>query len=357
MTSTHTSQYSDLSDFLIKHSSNNNKHDSSGNKKAITHTRIASAELKIYGGAYNILPDELPLFRSLYYDHVFVKKRKEYLTEKQLDFAGPILVDFDFRYDLQVTSRQHTHDHIADMIELYLEKLKNLLVFEDNKRFPIFIMEKPHINRDTTKGITKDGVHMIIGIHMEHVLQVMLREQIVAEIGDIWDLPLTNTWEDVFDKGITTGSTNWPVFGSQKPKCDAYKVTRFVTVEYNSADDDWVTVAHDPNGIDFSKDLHLLSAQYDGHVKFEMNEQIKEEFNKRSNEKPKAKKAKGKLNVIFEEEHAGDIQLSDIVNPEILAKAVDHIMSSLKTTELLLSRRPSVPALNSTSLMKSLINK
>lgn len=326
-------QYSDLSDFLIKHSSNSNKHDSSGNKKAVTHTRIASTELKIYGGAYNISPEELPIYRSLYYEHVFVKKRKEYLTEKQLDFAGPILVDFDFRYDLQVTTRQHTHDHIADMIELYLEKLKNMLVFKDNQRFPIFIMEKPHVNRDTTKGITKDGIHMIIGIQMEHVLQVMLREQIVAEIGDIWDLPLTNTWEDVFDKGITTGSINWPMYGSQKPKCDPYKVTRHVTVEYVTADDEWVTVAHDPNGLDLSKDLHLLSAQYDGHVKFDMTEQTKDEFNKRSSEKPRAKKAKGKLNVIFEEEHPGDIQLSDIVNAEILAKAVDHIMVKLKVTE------------------------
>ena len=48
-----SSQYNDLSEFLIKHSVNN-KNIESDNKKKITHTRIGNKELNINGGSYNI---------------------------------------------------------------------------------------------------------------------------------------------------------------------------------------------------------------------------------------------------------------------------------------------------------------
>ena len=90
-----TSQFKDLKDFLVKHSAK-------GNTGApITHTRIGDKDSAIYGGAYVIPKEDLSLFHTLYYDHVFVKKNKEYLTEKQIE-NGPIVVDFDFRYNHDV---------------------------------------------------------------------------------------------------------------------------------------------------------------------------------------------------------------------------------------------------------------
>jgi hypothetical protein len=86
------SQFKDLSEFLAKHSAKSN----SG--VVHTHTRIPSKELNIYGGSYVIPKEELKIFYELYYDHIFVKKKKEYLTEKQLENEGPMAVDFDFRY-------------------------------------------------------------------------------------------------------------------------------------------------------------------------------------------------------------------------------------------------------------------
>ena len=44
-------------------------------------------------------------------------------------------VFFDFRYEFSVTTRLHTIEHIQDMISLYLEELKEILVFEENKPF------------------------------------------------------------------------------------------------------------------------------------------------------------------------------------------------------------------------------
>jgi hypothetical protein len=38
-------------------------------------------------------------------------------------------------------------------------------------------------------------------------------------------LPLINSWEDVLDKGITEGTTNWQMYGSRKPGNEAYELT------------------------------------------------------------------------------------------------------------------------------------
>ena len=122
-----TSQYKDLSEFLAKHNAK-------GDKSAIiTHTRIGDKDLNIFAGSYSIPKEELRIFHSLYYDNVFVKKRKEYLTERQLENNGPMAIDFDFRYNYDVETRQHTKEHIQDMVLLYLEEIKEYFIFEENK--------------------------------------------------------------------------------------------------------------------------------------------------------------------------------------------------------------------------------
>jgi P4 family phage/plasmid primase-like protien len=336
---TSSTQYNDLSDFLTKHNSKDKDTNKSGSKSKITtHTRIGSQELSVYGGSFSIDKEELPTYYRLYYEHVFVKNRKEYLTERQLDNNGPILVDFDFRYDYSVTSRLHTQEHIQDMVQLYLEELKGLLVFEENKPFPIFIMEKPNVNRVADKQITKDGIHMIIGIQMDNTLQMILRKRIIEQMGDIWELPLTNNWEEVLDEGISKGCTNWQMYGSQKPGFEAYKLTYYLTAELDVTDNNWMTTGKSIKDINLLNDLQLLSAQYDNHVKFEINPKIQEEYNKLLETKLKSNKQKKstfktKVNLQVEEETFGDIQLNDIINQDILKRAVDQIMEDLKVNE------------------------
>jgi P4 family phage/plasmid primase-like protien len=327
-----SSQYNDLSDFLAKHNTKNINKD----KCSITHTRIGNQELNIYGAAFTINKEELPVFYRLYYEHVFVKNRKEYITEKQLDGQGPILVDFDFRYDFSATKRFHTQEHIQDIISLYLEELKAFFIFEENKQFPIFVMEKPNVNRVVEKQETKDGIHMIIGIQMDNIMQTMLRDKILKQIGDIWELPLTNDWNSVLDEGISKGTTNWQMYGSQKPGNEAYKLTYYLTAELDSADDSWITTPKSIKDLDLLTDLPLLSAQYDKHIKFEINPKIQEEYNKRletKGNKTKKTGTKGKINLILEDEEDSDIQIHDINNEETLKKAVDNIMSNLKINE------------------------
>jgi hypothetical protein len=87
-----------------------------------------------------------------------------------------------------------------------------------------------------------------------------------------------------------------------------------------------------------SKNLHLLSAQHSPDVKFDVNPKIEEQYKKLlSGGIRKAKKSsggKGKVNLVLdEEEDELDIQLSDITGPEILKKAIDNIMATLKVNE------------------------
>ena len=333
-----SSHYNDLNDFLTKHYAKVDTSSTTNTTKTHTHTRIKSTELNISGGSFIIEKDELPTFRRLYYEHVFVKNRKEYLTEKQLAINGPILVDFDFRYDFSVTKRLHTQEHIQDIIELYLEELKEFFVFEENKSFPIFVLEKPNVNRVVDKQETKDGIHIIFGIQMDRILQVMLREKILEKIGDVWELPITNTWDKVLDEGISRGAANWQMYGSQKPGHESYKVTYYLTAEFDVNDNNWMTTAKSLKDLDLLRDLPLLSAQYDNHIKFVLTEKIKVEYEQRLEQEKKGNKvkksgSKSKVNLVFEQEEQGEIHLSDIKNMEILKKAVDNIMNSLTVNE------------------------
>ena len=150
----------DLTGFLINNKSKNN---------SPTHTRIPDRDLNIYGGSYYIPSESVDDFYKRYYHKVFVQKQSEYLTEKQLDTdQACIAVDVDLRYPVNITSRQHSGEHNFDMLALYLEELRSFVKFESNVTFPVYIMEKPHVNIVEEKGVTKDGVHMIIGIQLNH---------------------------------------------------------------------------------------------------------------------------------------------------------------------------------------------
>ena len=338
--------YKDLNEFLSKH--NAKAVDKNKENNIMTHTRIPDATLNIYGGSYIIPKEDLPTFMTLYHKSVFVNKKMEYLTERQIDVlkgdgnCGPLLIDVDLRYSYDTNTRQHTSEHILDLINLlYLEEIKNMFVIEPGKSFPIYIFEKPNVNRLSDGSLTKDGIHIIIGIQMDHILQVILRERVVSKIGEYWDLPLINDWESVFDEGISKGTTNWQMFGSRKPGNQAYELTQYYIVSFDSTENQFILDEKNAKDFDFSKDLFKLSAQYSEHISFELSESIKEEYEKkcktRNNKKTKKISSKTKINLLCDEISEvfdGDIQLTDIDCIEKLNQAVNQILNSLSYQEL-----------------------
>ena len=205
-----------------------------GDEKS-THTRIGDKDLQIHGGAYTFKDNlDEDNFLKKYFEHVFINGNQEYLTEKQL-LEGPIVVDLDLHYDTSITDKQHTEDHIIDLIILYADKIAELVEVDNDSQIEVFVMEKKHVNCLNSK--TKDGIHILFGITMHKALQVMLRNKVLNEINVLWDdLPIINTWDDVLDIGITKGMVNWQLYGSRKPGNEAYLIKYHYTLEN---DDSW----------------------------------------------------------------------------------------------------------------------
>jgi len=334
---TTSTQYKDLNEFLAKHSAKSVSNSNVSLKHS--HTRIPNPALQIYPGSYIIPKEDLPSFYNLYYEHVFEKKRKEYLTEKQLESGGPMALDFDFKYHYDVTERQHTNDHVRDMIFVYLDELKEYFIFEESKPISVYVFEKPNVNRLDDKSLTKDGIHMIIGIQVDHVIQTMIREKMITTLPDYIDLPLINTWDSILDEGISKGHTNWQLYGSRKPGHEAYEFTQYYVMNYDAADGNFMLNERKVSEFNVKKDFMKLSVQYEEHPKFEMNPKIIDEYNKRCGAKQtKIKKtANRKMNLIIEDEDNNEndeaISINDINDEESLLNAVNIMLKKIQPNE------------------------
>ena len=332
MTSSH---FKDLNEFLAKHSTKN-----SGEGIPYTHTRIPDKDLNIYAGSYVIPKEELSTFYSLYYDKIFVKKQKEYLTERQLESCGPMAVDFDFRYKSDVTSRQHTSEHIFDMIAEYMELLKECYLITPDVPIPVYIFEKPNVNRLADGSLTKDGIHMVIGMQIDHTMQLIIRDKMIEKLQEIWQMPLINSWDSVLDEGISTGKTGWQLFGSRKPGHEAYELTNYYIMTLDAADNCFSMDKKDVTSFDLKNNFEKLSVRYENNPKFEFNPRIIDEYNERIVKKDASKNIKKasskiKTNIIIEDENENDeyISINDIKDKESLDRAVNLFLKNLKPND------------------------
>ena len=300
----------DLQRFLRNHKAND--------KENITHTRIGDKKLGIFGGSYCIDEQELTKFLNVYSKTVFKDNINEYLTEKQIE-NGPILVDFDFRYNMSVSTRQHDEETIITIMDLYTEKLKKILNFDNDKEFPIYIFEKPSINIMEKEQIVKDGIHMIIGISMPNKVQCLLRDEVLKDIDSLdLDLPLENSWDSVLDRGITEGYTNWQMYGSRKPNNEAYQLTKYYMARIDLNDMEFIINEMETSSLDLQYDLFKLSAQYNKHPVFELSESFKDKLN--PNKKKKTKLKLKSINTNYD--------INDIKSMDELDSALEHIINN-----------------------------
>ena len=271
-----------LEDFLRNH-----QHKKVPNSKSThTHTRIGNKDCGLYGGSYFISDDVLDNFYRIYMDTVFNDGTDDYLTERQAkedDSVSPILIDLDFKYDETITKRQHNASTIESIIGVYLEKMKTMFHFNENRQIPVYVFEKKTINRLTKddKVIVKDGIHLLIGVQCERKAHTKLRELVIEDLGDFLnDLPLTNSITDIVDDSIATGNTNWQLYGSKKPGNERYNLTYHYNCTLNDNDEFELLkkddlVKYKKNVCDFKK----LSAHYKGNVQLELKPHIIELFN------------------------------------------------------------------------------
>jgi len=191
-----------------------------------THTSIVKPT-----GAFYIPADEEDEF---YRRYIEAKKHGEelYLTEKHKSM-GPVVIDLDFRFAKDHSSeypiRQYNENHIRSIIKLYLEKLLDIV--ELSGVVPrVYVMEKPSPVHD--KNMTKDGIHILIpGIVTRPSVQYIVRQEVLKQLPDILsNLSLTNSINDIVDEAVIHRN-NWQMYGSKKPNCEAYKVSKIYDVK------------------------------------------------------------------------------------------------------------------------------
>ena len=259
-----------LVDFLQKHQIKKDEAD----PKPSTNTRIPDQKSGIYGGNYNIPDDKYEQFLNIYYRDVVSKNGSEYLTERQLDL-GCIALDIEFRYGMEIEQRLHTTEHIQDLVECYLDIIKDIYQLDDTIKIPVYVFEKPTINTLVDKKIVKDGIHMIIGIQADRTVQKMIRQIAIPKIAEMWEhLPIKNKWDDVFDEGITIGYVNWQLFGSKKPNHDAYQLTYIYEAKFDTSVEEISIASVSLTSFDIASNIQLLSVRYTKHPSFSLKNSI-----------------------------------------------------------------------------------
>jgi P4 family phage/plasmid primase-like protien len=320
-----------LNDYLMKHNAKNSN-------MPYTNTRMPDTEQDpkisgIYGGSYYISDEEYPEFLKLYATEVLAKNREEYLTEKQLDSNGPILIDIDLHFDYSMDKRIYDISHIEDGIDIYLAELKTIYQFDENTKFNVYVMQKNDVNRVIEKNITKDGIHIIIGLQCDRLTQILLRKRIVPKIAEAWsDFPIVNTWDGVLDESISKGDSGWQLYGSRKPHHDVYRLTYMYEITYDTDDGELIRTNIDLDRFDVIKNIEKLSARYTDHPSlFYTSEFIKtKELNGGLLNNPKQTKQK---RMTFNNYSDVNAYILKIKNRDELKDALDDYLDSIQSTD------------------------
>lgn len=184
-----------------------------------THTSMCNPK-----GSYYIEDHDLDTFYEYYEKALF--DNELHITERHCEIS-PMIIDLDFKYELETFERKHKLTHIEKIINLYVSEICNLFDIErSDKRLISFIFERDELYKN--KGITKDGIHILFPNIVSYPdPQYYIRNNILKKIGDlIADLGLKNMISDVVDKSVIAPNTCWLLYGSNKdrPKGNPYRL-------------------------------------------------------------------------------------------------------------------------------------
>ena len=141
--------------------------------KVHTHTSMCNPK-----GAYFIKSNELDIFYQLYEKALF-EGNELHITEKHEEIS-PMIIDLDFRYELETFERKHDETYIKKIIDLYINEICDVFdINKGDKRLSSFVFERDEIYK--IKGITKDGIHIMFPhIICKPTEQYIIRENIIG---------------------------------------------------------------------------------------------------------------------------------------------------------------------------------
>lgn len=186
--------------------------------------------------------NEYDEFMRLYYTHVLKTGLTGNLIERQLTHkqaeSGHNLIDLDFNFSADRTSRHYTRKHIQQVFDFVLNKYIEIYELDEDVQFVMLAMEKPSPRVVTKNGtsIVKDGIHLMFTLKISPFVQMYIRDRLIEYIQDEWsDLPIINSWEDVVDKAISDGTNGWLLPQSKKEdEPSHYTITTAYRVYYDT---------------------------------------------------------------------------------------------------------------------------
>jgi len=210
--------------------------------ESFTHLSIYDKKLnKGYPGTFNIPENAKEEFYDLYYNAVFKNNEEVYLCEKHED-KSPIIIDIDLRYQICKTSKEnnfkiYSQTFIENLLSIYMESINYYLDLHENIERYAFVFEK---NRDQkyNEVTRKDGLHIMFPyIITKPNIQYLIRNRVLKSKDSILkNIEVTNSIEDIIDEAVIE-KNSWMLYGSQKPGCEAYKLTNIYQVGTNHKND------------------------------------------------------------------------------------------------------------------------
>jgi hypothetical protein len=153
---------------------------------------------------------------------------------------------------------------------MYLEIIKEFVSIQPDIHFPVYVFEKPNVNQLEDGSLTKDGIHIIIGLQIDFKTQMEIRKEMIIKSKELFEnIPIINNLENVFDKGISSGASNWTLIGSRKPNNEAYELVMKYDVCQDPHDNEFQTERIDITNYMNENTIQELSVQYNKYPKFQ----------------------------------------------------------------------------------------
>lgn len=194
--------------------------------KSVKESSFTHTSITLPAGSFYMDYNDLKTFNELYRE-AMKNDCELFLTEKHRDIS-PILLDFDFRFSVNVCERKYTTDMLKEVVNIYMCDMRRYVELPDAAN--VYVLEKSAPKRDEAKNLTKDGVHIIIpNVVTRPSVQMLVRKNVLEEMGRVFEpMGATNPIEDIFDEQVIW-KNNWQMYGSKKPNSEPYVVTHHWT--------------------------------------------------------------------------------------------------------------------------------
>jgi len=187
-------------------------------------------------GKYLIEDNNLTEFYKIYAK--MMQQNSEILIIEQHADIGPIIVDIDMRFKLEMTNRVYGFSFIREICGEYIKQIKEYfdLSEEDMKKYLVsFVFERPEPYE--SKNQMKDGIHIMFPfIVSDPSVQHIIRENVIKNLEELFKtLPLENNIYNAIDKAVID-QVGWYMYGSTKPGVKRYELVHIFDYNLNSID-------------------------------------------------------------------------------------------------------------------------